>query len=105
LQRKKKTVSYPNISSVIRPVPHIEDLTVPVPPQQYILNSDEEPTENRGKTPQASTSTEADFIADLQFNEFHPITQEELNNLIRDLDLPKSKTELLGSRLQKMETC
>jgi len=37
----------------------------------------------------------------LQFNEFHWITQEELNDLIKDLDLPKSKDELLGSRLQQ----
>ena len=42
-----------------------------------------------------------DFTADLQSNEFDRITQEELNYLIRDLDLPKSKTELLGSRLQQ----
>jgi hypothetical protein len=48
-KEKKKTVSYPNISSVIQPVPHIEDLTVPTPPQHYILDSDEEPNENRGK--------------------------------------------------------
>jgi len=44
---------------------------------------------------------DAVFTADLQFNEFHRITQEELNDLIRDLDLPKSKAELLGSRLQQ----
>jgi hypothetical protein len=60
-----------------------------------ILGSDDEPTENREKTPQPSTSKDAD----LQFNEFHRITQEELNDLIRDLDLSKSK--LLGSRLQQ----
>jgi hypothetical protein len=35
----------------IRLVPHTEDLPVPVPPQQYILDSDDEPTENREKTP------------------------------------------------------
>ena len=43
---------------------------------------------------------DADFTADLQFNEFRRITQEELNDLIRDLDLPKSKSELLGLRLK-----
>jgi hypothetical protein len=43
----------------------------------------------------------ADFTADLLFNESHRITQEELNDLIRDLDLSKSKAEMLGSRLQQ----
>ena len=88
------------IPSAIRPLPHTEGLPVPVPLQQYILDS-EEPTEKRGKTPQTSVSTDADFTADLHSNEFHRITQEELNDLIGDLDLPKCKTELLGSRLQK----
>ena len=45
------------------------------------------------------TSTDADFTADLQFKEFHLITQKELNDLIRDFDLPKSKVELLVSSL------
>ena len=88
-KEKKRTVTYPNISTAIRPVPHTEDLPVSEPPQQYNLDSDDEPTENREKTSQPPTSTEADFTADLQFNEFHRITQEELNDLIRDLDLLK----------------
>jgi hypothetical protein len=101
-KEKKRTVNYPKISSSIRPVPPTEDLPVPVSPQQYILHSDYEPTENREKTLQSSTSTDADFTADLQFNEYHRITHEELNDLIRDLDLPTSKAELLGSsRLQQ----
>jgi hypothetical protein len=55
----------------IRRILHTEDLPVPVPPQQYILDSDDEPTENREKTPQTSISTDADFTIDLQFNELH----------------------------------
>jgi hypothetical protein len=85
----------------IWPVPHTEYFPVPVPQQQYILGSDDEHTENREKTPQPSTSTDADFTAGIQFNEFHRITQEELNDLVRDLHLPKSNAELLVSRLQK----
>jgi len=88
-------------SSAIRPVPHTEDLPLPVPLQQFILDSDDELTENREKTHQPSTSTDADFTDDLQFIELHRITQEELNDIIRDLDLPKSKAELLGSRMQQ----
>jgi len=82
------------IPSVIRPVPHTEDLPVPVPLQQYILDSDDKPTEKWEKTPQLSTSTDADFTADLQSNKFLRIIQEELNDLIRNLDLPKCKAEL-----------
>ena len=67
-ENEKKTVNDPNILSAIRPVPHIEDLPVPVPPQHFILDSDDEPIENRKKTPQLSTSTDADFTADLQCN-------------------------------------
>ena len=89
------------IPSAIRPVSLTEDLPVPVPPQQYILESDDEPTENQEKTPQPSASMDADFAADLHFNEFHRNTQKELNDLVRDIDLPKSKAELLGSRLQQ----
>jgi hypothetical protein len=64
----------------IRPVPDTEDLPIPVALKQYILESDDKPTENREKTTQPSTSADADFTADLQFTEFHQITQEELND-------------------------
>ena len=101
ITKKKRTVNYPNILSAIRPLPHTEDLRVPIPPQHYILDSYDEPTKNREKTPQPSTSTDAVFTADLQFNKVQRITQEELNYPIRGLDLPKSKAELLGSRLQQ----
>jgi len=100
-KENKRYVNYPNIPSAIRPVPHTEDLPVPVPLQQYILDSDDELTEKREKKPQISTSTDSDFTADLRFNEFHRITRKELNDLIRDLDLPKSKAELLVSRMQQ----
>jgi len=59
------------IPSAIRPVPHTEDLPAPVSLQQYILDSDDEPTEKREKTPQSSASTDVDFTADLQSNESH----------------------------------
>jgi hypothetical protein len=65
-KEKTWTVTYPTISSAIRPVPHTEDLQ-----QQYILDSDNEPTGNRENTPQPSTSTNADFTAELQFDKFH----------------------------------
>ena len=44
---------------------------------------------------------EPDEIMEINPNEPHRITQAELNDLIRDLDLPKNKSELLGSRLNE----
>jgi hypothetical protein len=80
ITKKERTVNYPNISSAVRPVPHTEDHPDPVPPQQFILDSDEEPTENRQKTSQPSTSTNADFTADIQCNKFHRITQHKCSS-------------------------
>ena len=100
-KKKKKTVNYPNISSAIQLVPHTEDLPVPVPPQQYILDLDDEPIKNQEKTPQPSSLRMLILLLIFSFNEFHRITQEELNDLIRDISLLKSKAELLGSRLQQ----
>jgi len=101
LEKNNRTVINHNTSSAIRSEPHTEDLPVPIPTQLYILDSDEEPNENQEKISQTSTSTEADFTVDLQFNDFHHITKEYLNDLFRDLDLPKSKAELFVSRLQQ----
>ena len=52
------------------------------------------PNENQEKTSDTSTSTDSDFTADLQFNEFDHITQEDFDDLIIDLDVPKNKAEL-----------
>jgi hypothetical protein len=46
---------------------------------------------------------DAAFTDDLQFNEFHRNTQEELNDLIGDFDLLKSRAELLGSTLHQLD--
>jgi len=59
------------------------------------------PNENQEKTSDTSTSTDSDFTADLQFNEFDHITQEDFDDLIIDLDVPKNKAELLVSILQQ----
>lgn len=48
-----------------------------------------------------STSRDPDFTPSTSYRQPHKITQSELNDLVRDLELPKSKAELLGSRLQQ----
>ena len=47
------------------------------------------------------SSCNNEFEDEPNTNCLHQITQQELNDLVRDLNLPKSKSELLGSRLQQ----
>lgn len=92
---KKKTIVYPNIHSATRPVPHSDELPVPTPPESYSIDSEEEPCD-----PEPSTSTDPDFAPDVK-SEHHKISQNELNDLVRDLELSKAKAELLASRFQQ----
>lgn len=97
-KKKKLSVHYPNIPSAIRPVPHGEELPIPKAPKSFVIESSEE--EPEACSPPPSTSHDPDFLPATP-TEPHLITQMELSDLIRDLDLPKNKAELLGSRLQQ----
>ncbi|XP_050783868.1 zinc finger protein 701-like [Gopherus flavomarginatus] len=98
-KKKKWTVHYPTIPSAIRPVPHREGPPVPDAPESFSLESEEEEEEDETSGPEPSVSQDPHFLPSSS-SEPHLITQGELNDLVRDLELPKSKAELLGSRLQ-----
>ncbi|GBM99885.1 hypothetical protein AVEN_29452-1 [Araneus ventricosus] len=53
--------------------------------------------------PEPSTSTDDDeeYPADLVHRQPHLVTQPEFIDLVRDLELPKSKSQLLECRLQQ----
>ncbi|GBM43973.1 hypothetical protein AVEN_187577-1 [Araneus ventricosus] len=51
--------------------------------------------------PLTSTDDYEEYPADLVHRQPHLVTQPELNDLVRDLELPKRKSQLLGSRLQQ----
>ncbi|KAK4875125.1 hypothetical protein RN001_011547 [Aquatica leii] len=56
--------------------------------------------------PGASNDTfndDEEYSADLASRQPHFLTQSELNDLVRDLQLPKTKSQHLGSRLQHEE--
>ena len=100
--KKKESIKYLNIPSAIRPVPHGEGLPIPDAPTSvsYESESDEKSGEE-----EAEKDDSAGLQSDPNFDEVHNsslhfITQGELHDLARDLQLPKSKAELLGSCLQ-----
>ncbi|KAJ8884036.1 hypothetical protein PR048_015893 [Dryococelus australis] len=87
---------YPNLRSAIRLVFHGPEIPVPSPPG----NLDDVCEELKTNSEACGYSDEDDFVCDaLQL-----FTQSELNDLVRDLDLPKQSAELLGSQL-KEKTC
>ncbi|GBM86133.1 hypothetical protein AVEN_75407-1 [Araneus ventricosus] len=51
--------------------------------------------------PSTSTDDDEEYPAYLVRRQPHLVTQPELNDLEQDLELPKSKSQLLGSRFQQ----
>lgn len=99
-RKNKHKIKYPDIPSAIKPVLHSIDIPIPKPPsdwEQY-LNSSDEIIEEGIAGPSTSSDSDYDFRSNV---EPHLITQTELNDLVRDLNLSKQKSELLGSRLQE----
>ena len=92
-------VNYPNLASAIRPVPHSAQLPVPSPPSAAELES----IGDSDSAASAEDDVRNDDAMDVDFGKGEPIpfSQGALHDLIRDLNLPKDKAELLGSRLKE----
>ncbi|GFY08761.1 cyclin-Y-like protein 1 [Trichonephila clavipes] len=90
-----KDISYPTIiRSAIRTVPHEPDLPIPSPPDTLDNISDD--------LDQIShISSDSDDGYDPGTNDPELFSQSDLNDLVRDLGLPKDTTEVLGSRLKE----
>ena len=96
-QRNRKKILYPNLPSAIGPVPHSADLPIPITPPCL--------PELTGESSENSEYSSCDSDDTFQFSQEatkpHLINQEHLNDLVRDLNLTKSNSELLASRLQQ----
>ncbi|QQP53101.1 Uncharacterized protein FKW44_005452 [Caligus rogercresseyi] len=97
-RKNRKTLTYPNLDSAIRPVPHSEDVPVPVFESFPDVTDDERATE----------LLQCDGLHNHDDRDFEGTTSQpkqfnrgELNDLVRDLNLPKKSAELLASRLSE----
>ena len=100
INRKNRTsLTYPSLDSAIRPVPHSEELSIPVfeglPQLESALSSED----NLSSTDSETTIAENDFPPSLLPPQL--FSQNELNDLARDLNLSKESSELLASRLKE----
>jgi len=101
MSMKKKSTLYPNIPSAILPVPHGDGLPVIQPPDNFAMYSDDkESVSSNSEEQQPSASRDADYLPSTDSSN-HKITEGNPNTLIRDLEVPKNKPQLLASRLQQ----
>jgi hypothetical protein len=99
--KSKNQIVYPSLHSAIRPVSHDESLPVPKPPSDGLcsVHDDDEGCSEGAVGGTCDTSSDEYMCED--DSEPQTFTQEELNDLVRDLNLSKDKAELLGSRLKQ----
>ena len=86
--KKRRSLTYPEVASVQKTIPHSDDLPKPNCSNAMATSSSS-----------CQNSSESDMEA--AYKKQHLINQSELNDLIRDLKLSKLDGELLSSRLQQ----
>ncbi|GFY17763.1 uncharacterized protein TNCV_1074981 [Trichonephila clavipes] len=93
--KDRKDISYPTIiRSVIRPVPHGPDLPIPSP-----LDTLDNILDDLDQISHISSNSDDGYEPGT--NDPELFSESDLNDLVRDLGLPKVTAEVLGSRLKE----
>ncbi|KAL4101306.1 hypothetical protein QTP88_021326 [Uroleucon formosanum] len=100
-KKNKHTINYPNLDFAIRPVKHSASLPIPIPPEEGLnlnieMECDQDSSDHHDECPE-----DADYTPDEDKSYLQTFSQDELNDLIRDLSLSKEKAEFLASRLKQ----
>ncbi len=99
--KNKHNIIYPNLYSARRPIPHDDTLQIPFPPQDRLdYIADEMETEGGALDGDQLQSMDPDYTFE-EILEPKTFTQDEVNDLVRDLALSKEKAELLASRFKQ----
>ena len=93
INRKNRTsLTYPSLDLAIRPVPHSEELTIPVfkglPQLESALSREDDLSSTDSETTIANNGFPSSLLPPQLFS------QNELNDLARDLNLSKEFSEL-----------
>lgn len=101
-EKSKRSIKYADVSSVKKPQPHSDQLLVPKAP---VFLMETETSESYTSTV-SEKGDKKDFIPeDEDVSKSLFVNQKRLSDLVRDLNLPIDKAELLTSRLQQWNLC
>ena len=95
--KNKKEIFYPNLPSALRPVPHDDSIPTPVPKNIADITAEIESS--------SESDDDTDTVRYVPDNReiAQTFSQAELNDLVRDLNLPKISAELLGITFESQE--
>lgn len=91
----RHTIKYAKVDDVILPEMRCKGDEIPVP---YLTSSDQD---NSTTTDNVIQTVSEYLPPNEQRTERHYVTKQEFEDLVRDLELPKNKIELLGSRMKQ----
>ena len=98
-RKNKHLIQYPNLDSALRSIPHSDQIPLTIFTHLPQIND---------KYSASSSDLSQDQLEDSEFpnsgsnlDRRSPFNQLQLNDLVRDLYLPKQSAELLASRLQE----
>ena len=94
-RKNRSSLKYPDLQSARRHVAKCDEIPVPIF-GEFLDIRDEDASSIEGH--------EDDEEVVLEYDALHPLSQKELNDLVRDLSFSKDSTELLASRLKKKKT-
>jgi len=92
-RKNRSSLEYPDLQSARRPVAHCDEIPVPVFHKLHDISDDDS-----SSAEDQETEEEAAVVDDETPQLF---SQQELNDLVRDLSLSKASAELLASRLKE----
>jgi hypothetical protein len=99
--KSKHAVKYPHVPPAMRPVPHNEALHIPKPLANVTVD-DEDCATDEADLEQVGETFDCDstFEASCSSSEPHLLTQGDLNNLVRNLNLSKKEAQIPASRFK-----
>jgi len=90
--KNRQTIQYPHLPSAIWPVPHGPGIPIPLPPR-YLETVDDSISEESLSDSQMTECSEYECKQQPKL-----FTQAELNDLVRDMNLPKHSALIQGAR-------